>query len=291
MKLKKALSLILSAVLLMSVFPLIYVTCAEDSKTFADVKETDWFYGDVNFVVLNGIMKGTSDTRFAPTTTLSRAMSVTVLYRMAGEPACASVPYNFTDVEENSWYTDAVKWAYSCGIVKGKSDTSFAPADEITRAEFVVLLSRYAYHMELELPEIRGGSLNDSMLTPSYAKLSEQLMYRAGVVNGMPGEKFVYYAKITRAEAAAMINRFIAKATVLDPDAHIDVVFIGNSITQSGHTRDHFEALAEGKNVKVHDYSDGGAYLANHYNWFVSEANSPYVNTVEEADHISLLLM
>ncbi len=264
------------------------VSYADNIGRFTDVKSDAWYYTDVMEIASKGIMKGTSVSAFSPTDTLSRAMSVTVLYRMAGEPALDSVPYNFTDVEENSWYTDAVKWAYSYGIVKGKSDTVFAPDDEITRAEFVVLLSRYAYHMELELPEIRGGNLNDSMLTPAYAKLSEQLMYRSGVVNGMPGNKFVYYAKISRAEAAAMINRFIEKAVLLDPDAYIDVVFIGNSITQSGKTRDHFEALADGKNVKVHDYSDGGAYLANHYNWFVSEANSPYVNTVEEAEIIIL---
>ena len=283
--LKRIISAALAAVMLITTIPTV-ITSADNTVSFTDVKEDAWYYADVMDIASKGIIKGTSSTRFSPTDTLSRAMSVTVLYRMAGEPAFDSEPYNFTDVEENSWYTDAVKWAYSYGIVKGKSDTSFAPTDEITRAEFVVLLSRYAYHMELELPEIRQGSLNDSMLTPSYAKLSEQLMYRAGVVNGMPGENFVYYAKITRAESAAMISRFIANATVLDPDAHTDVVFIGNSITQSGHTLDHFEVLAEGKNVKVHDYSDGGAYLANHYNWFVSEANSPYVNTVEEAEII-----
>lgn len=284
MKLKKALSLILSVVMILSAVPLLTEADEVQIKAFADVKETDWFCEDVNFVASRGIMKGTSDTCFAPKTTLSRAMSVTVLYRMAGKPAFDRVPYGFTDVEEGSWYTDAVKWAYSCGIVKGKSDTSFAPADEITRAEFVVLLSRYAYHMELELPEIRGGSLSDSMLTPAYAKLSEKLMYRAGVVNGVPGNKFAHYAKITRAEAAAMINRFCAKATVLDPEAYTDVVFIGNSITQSGNTRDHFEALSAGKDIKVHDYSEGGAYLADHYNWFVSQAGSPYVNTVEESE-------
>ena len=284
MKLKKYISLVLSALMLINVFGSSVVSYADNISSFTDVKEDAWYYYDVMEVASKGIMKGTSASAFSPTDTLSRAMCVTILHRMSGESAPAEMNTCFTDVPTDTWYTEAVTWAYSHGIVKGKTDSSFAPNDNITRAEFVTVLSRYAYHMELELPEIRDGSLKDSMLTPAYAKLSEQLMYRAGVVNGLPGEKFMYYAKISRAEAAAMINRFNAKATVLDPDAYTDVVFIGNSITQSGHTRDHFEALAVGKNIKVHDYSDGGVYLADHYNWFVSEANSPYVNTVEEAE-------
>ena len=280
---KRIISATLAAVMLITTIPTV-ITSADNTVSFTDVKEDAWYYTDVMDIASKGIMKGTSVSAFSPTDTLSRAMCVTILHRMSGESAPTEENTGFTDVPSDTWYSEAVAWAHELGIVNGKTETQFAPNDNITRAEFVTILSRYAYHMELELPEIREGSLRDSMLTPEYAKLSEQLMYRAGVVNGLPGDRFVYYAEMTRAEAAAMINRFIAKATVLDPDEYLDVVFIGNSITQAGRTRDHFEALAEGKNVKVHDYSDGGAYLADHYNWFVSEANSPYVNTVEEAE-------
>ncbi len=285
--LKRIISAALAAVMLITTIPTV-ITSADNTVSFTDVKEDAWYYTDVMDITSKGIMKGTSSTRFSPTDTLSRAMCVTILHRMSGESAPTEENTGFIDVPSDTWYSEAVAWAHELGIVKGKTETQFAPNDNITRAEFVTVLSRYAYHMELELPEIREGSLRDSMLTPEYAKLSEQLMYRAGVVNGLPGDRFVYYAEMTRAEAAAMINRFIAKATKLDPDEYLDVVFIGNSITQSGRTRDHFEALADGKNIKVYDYSDGGRWLTDHYEWFKTNAMSPYVNTVEEAEIVIL---
>ena len=287
---KKLLSIILVMSIITSALAVSIINVgAENVKNgFTDTKASDWFYDDVIYVNDKGIMKGTSESTFSPSASLSRAMSVTILYRMAGEPDTDGITVPFTDVADGKWYSDAVAWAYGCGVSKGKTSTDFAPNDDITRAEFTVLLSRFAYVMELELHAIRDGSLADSMLTPKYAKTAEQLLYQSGVINGKSGNKFAYHATITRAEAAAMIHRFDEKAVPLDPDAYTDVVFIGNSITFAGNTRAHFEALGEDMNLKVHDYSEGGAYLADHYEWFAYESMSPYTNTVEEAEIVIL---
>lgn len=279
-------SVILIGSLLVSSFTVAAYESAE--LNFVDVDKNAWYYANVRYVSDNGIMNGVSADSFEPLSTMSRAMSVTILYRMAGEPDTDGITVPFTDVARGKWYSDAVAWAYGCGVSKGKTETDFAPNDDITRAEFTVLLSRFAYVMELELHAIRDGSLADSMLTPKYAKTAEKLLYRSGVINGKPGNRFVYHATITRAEAAAMIHRFDEKAVPLDPEAYTDVVFIGNSITLAGNTRGHFEALGADMNLKVHDYSEGGAYLADHYEWFAYESMSPYTNTVEESEIVIL---
>ena len=175
----------------------------ETTVSYKDVAEIDWFYENVKYVTENGIMNGVEGNRFAPKETLSRAMSVTILYRMAGEPS-AKGSHSFADVKSGEWYSDAVAWAYENKITTGKSAAFFAPNDGVTRAEFVSFLCRYAYYAEIELPAKRNGSLRDSMLTPAYAKEAEMLLYRAEVINGLPGDVFKYYAPISRAEAAAM---------------------------------------------------------------------------------------
>lgn len=285
---KKIISLILAMLMVASVSAASAVgTLAEDSAPrFNDVSENNWFYDDVTFVYGRGLMKGTSDTDFTPNGTLSRAMSVTLLYRLAGEPVVNGFSHSFADVADGKWYSDAVLWAHGTGIAKGRSDVEFAPNDEVTRAEFAVFLTRYAYHAELELPIKRTGSLADSMLTPKYAKMSEQLLYQAEIVNGLPGNRFGYYLPITRAEAAAMVHRFTENTVPLIPEQYIDVAFIGNSITGSGRTDEHFAALGKDRGVRAYEYTEGGALLPLHYQWFSEYYMSPYTNTIEEAEYV-----
>ena len=130
---KKLISIILSAVMLLS------VVITVNAASFKDVKSSDWFYSSVNYVADKGIMQGTSSTKFSPKASLTRAMGVTLLYRVASSPSVSGITLPFTEVKSGQWYTDAVKWAYKNGIVTGKSNTYFDTNGNITRAEFAAV--------------------------------------------------------------------------------------------------------------------------------------------------------
>jgi len=267
----------------------IMISVSASELPYTDVKKSAWYYNDVKYVTDGGIMNGVSNSRFEASATLSRAMAVTILYRMADGAVVSDTENPFGDVPNGKWYSDAVLWAYGCGIVKGKTETAFEPNSSITRAEFATMLSRYAYTEDLDLPEIREETnFADSVITPKYAQTAEKILYTAGIINGFPDNRFMHYQTITRAEAAAMIHRFNEAAEPLDKDAYTDVVFIGNSITSTGKTPAHFEALAEGKNVKVYNHSIDGNRLEQHYEWFLSENMSVYTGRVQNAEVVIL---
>ena len=109
-----------------------FVESQPEPLPFTDVKEGDWFHDAVRYVYDNGLMDGVGDGQFAPNATTNRAMVVTILYRLAGEPA-VSGDAAFTDVADGLWYTDAVLWAAQKGIVNGVSETEFSPSGDLTR--------------------------------------------------------------------------------------------------------------------------------------------------------------
>ena len=104
----------------------------EKALPFADVPESAWYYDEVQYVYENGFMLGMTEDTFAPEATLTRAMLVTILYRMAGEPEVTDRA-SFADVPAGCWYTDAVAWAKQTQISVGYDETRFAPNDAITR--------------------------------------------------------------------------------------------------------------------------------------------------------------
>ena len=110
---------------------------------FDDVSDSEWYFDSVLYTYAHGLMTGVSATRFEPNSTLTRAIAVTILWRMEGRPA-VSYDMPFTDVESDAWYTEAVRWTASEGVVKGMNDTTFAPGDEITREQLATILWRYA---------------------------------------------------------------------------------------------------------------------------------------------------
>ncbi len=102
---------------------------AASVSDFTDVKQGDWFYESVKSAVAKGLMNGISPTEFDPNETMSRAMYVTVLSRMEGVTVDNNVSTPFEDVPPGQWYTGAVYWAYTEGIVKGYSNTWFGAID------------------------------------------------------------------------------------------------------------------------------------------------------------------
>ena len=119
------------------------VTFAEAPLPFPDVAEGDWFYDAVRYAYETGLMDGVGDNLFAPNSETTRAQLVTILYRLEGEPEVSGTS-GFTDVEADTWYTDAVAWAAANGIVNGVSETEFAPGKDITREQLATILFRYA---------------------------------------------------------------------------------------------------------------------------------------------------
>lgn len=175
---------------------------------FVDVKTSDWFYDSVKYVYENGMMKGLSDTVFAPNVTLSRAMLVTILYRLEGSPA-VSEANPFSDVAEGQWYTDAVIWANANGIVSGYGNGSFGPMDNITREQMAAILMRYAGYKGADTfarADLSGYADQDAV--SSWALEAMQWANAEGLINGRTATTLAPAGETTRAEAAAILTRF-----------------------------------------------------------------------------------
>ena len=145
---------------------------------FTDVGRYDRFFEAVKYVYDHGIFKGTGDTIFDPEVVMNRAMLVTVLWRMEGEPAAES-PAAFADVPEGEWYTDAVAWAFENGIVNGYSEDEFGPLDDLTREQILTILHRWA-----GLPETpeEGPDLPEDTEADDWALAALEWAAAAGVL-------------------------------------------------------------------------------------------------------------
>ena len=215
------------------------------ANPFTDINSSDWFYDSVIFVYTHGLMVGTSTESmiFSPNTPATRGMIVTILYRLAGSPDVSGLNNPFNDVAEDTWYTDAVKWAAANGIVNGYGDGIFGPEDNITREQLVTILNDYTRFTGLTLPETReyAGFADDADIA-GYAKEAIVYFYKAGIVNGKPGPAkpepqamqgsgqagevaeqlpmrtdgslFDPKGNATRAEVAAMLMRLIEAARI-----------------------------------------------------------------------------
>ena len=115
----------------------------ENENTFTDVVEGAYYEDAVQWAVENGITEGTTSTTFSPDDIVTRAQVVTFLWRAAGKPSVDEVAISFKDVSEDSYYSDAIKWAVVNDITNGTSETTFSPNDECTRAQIVTFLYRY----------------------------------------------------------------------------------------------------------------------------------------------------
>ena len=185
---------------------------------FTDVRKSDWFFESVEYVYENGLMKGVASALFDPEGNLTRGMCVTILFRIAGEPETSGENI-FSDAKGEEYYAVPVLWASNSGIVYGRTTSTFVPDGTITRAEFAAMLFRYINSEGMSLDEVRTGSPPDINKIPSYAKDAVLSMYKSGIINGREGGVFDPEAYITRAETAAMIERFV-RATRQLPHIH-----------------------------------------------------------------------
>ena len=179
---------------------------------FDDVKTSDWFYKAVKFTYENGMILGYNNTTFAPNDKITRAMIVTILYRMDGAPNNNGVS-DFSDVVANQWYSKAVKWAADNGIVKGYEGLNkFGPNDYIIRQDLAVILRNYANYKKKDTDNSSDLSkFKDYKLVSSYALKSIKWAVGAGVINGNKDGTLNPKGNATRAEAAAMIQNYCKK--------------------------------------------------------------------------------
>lgn len=175
---------------------------------FKDVKTADWFYNDVKYVYEKGMMAGTAADVFAPNTTTTRAMIVTILYRLEGSPAVTGTSA-FVDVPAGQWYTDAVNWAAANQIVKGTSATTFAPNASITREQMAAILYRYAQYKGYDVTKKADLSgYSDNGQVSAYAKDALAWANAAKLINGVTNTTLVPQGNATRAQVSAILHRF-----------------------------------------------------------------------------------
>ena len=183
---------------------------------FTDVPEGAWYADAAAYVYEHGLMAGTSATTFAPDATTSRSMIATILWRMAGSPA-VNYAMNYTDVAQGQWYTEAIRWAASEGIVSGYGD-SFGTDDPITREQLATMLWRYA---QTEGYDVSIGEDTNILSYTDVADLSEyaipamQWAVGAGIITGTgDGSTLTPQGQATRAQAAVMLMRFCEEYVV-----------------------------------------------------------------------------
>lgn len=174
---------------------------------FTDVAETDWFYDEVKYVYGKGMMNGITGESFAPGASTSRAMIVTVLYRLAGSPP-AQLPA-FPDVATGQYYAYPVGWAAQQSIVNGYEDGRFLPDSLLTREQFATILYRYARAMGYNTAA-RGDLtvFTDLASISTYAGDAMAWAVGAGLLSGMGDGTVNPQGTATRAQMAAILTRF-----------------------------------------------------------------------------------
>lgn len=180
---------------------------------FIDVQDGDWFADDVMFTYKKGLMSGTNTNpmMFSPNMTLTRGMLVTTLYRKSGSPDVSGLTNPFSDVPAELWYADAVIWAAHNGIVQGVGGRRFDPDQSITREQIAVIMLRYAGAANQILPDVYEEDLvfADNAAVSDWASEAVKTIRQAGIIFGRPGNLFDPQGNATRAEAAAILRRFI----------------------------------------------------------------------------------
>lgn len=175
---------------------------------FTDVSTSDWFYDDVAFVYKNGLFSGTDSRSFSPNASMTRAMLVTVLYRLEGEPTVTGRS-SFTDVRSGAYYEKAVIWAAANGIVTGTDSTSFSPGAKVTREQLAAILYRYAQYRKLDTDaSAKLNSFTDADSVSAYASEALGWAVSESLINGASG-KLMPKGDATRAQVAAILHRFV----------------------------------------------------------------------------------
>ena len=206
---------------LLAVLLALFVHAGPTGTPYVDVSPDAWYADEVLFVRERSIMLGTSDTTFSPEDRLTRAMYVTLIYRLHG--ATDKYASGFSDVPADTWYTDPVGWAQKAGIVNGYGDGTFGPDREITRQELAAMTARYLKYAWVTLPDENEAprSFLDSEKIEPWAADSFEEMRRIGLLRGDPQGRANPESTATRAETATMTARLVRALDEYDPSPSI----------------------------------------------------------------------
>lgn len=179
------------------------------SAPFTDVDTAKWYHLSVDYVLTHKMMNGVSSRAFAPNANLTRGMLVQILYNLEGKPKGTAA--NFSDVQADTWYAEAVGWAASNKVVTGYADGTFRPNAAVTREQAAAILYRYAQSKGIDVSV--GENTNilsyvDVQQASEYAIPALQWAVGAGVLNGKNGGRLAPTGTATRAEIAAIMQRW-----------------------------------------------------------------------------------
>ena len=182
-----------------------------DIMSFMDVKHSSWYFNAVKFNYKNDFIKGYDDEKFGPNDNLTRGMLVTILYRMENSPENNGIS-GFNDVENNKWYSKAIKWAVENEIVHGYGGNEFGPNDNILRQDLAVILRNYAKSKGKDVKvedQINGFSDTDNI--SKYAESAMKWAVKKEVITGNENGTLNPKGNATRAEVAAMVQKYCTR--------------------------------------------------------------------------------
>lgn len=179
---------------------------------FRDVSKKAWYYPGVKYAYKNSLFRGVAEDSFGPDSSMTRAMLVTVLYRMEGSPAAEAAGEGFTDVVSGSWYEAGVIWASSCGVVNGMGDGSFAPDRSVTREQMAAILCRYAALKGVDTSKRTDlSSFTDWRSVSSWAGETLSWACAEGIISGSAsgqGPLLLPSGNATRGQVATVLMRY-----------------------------------------------------------------------------------
>ena len=173
-----------------------------------------WYHDGIHFCLENGLMRGYSDDRFQPNASTTRAMITVMLWRLNGSPV-VNCALDFEDVQENAWYTEAIRWAKAQGIANGYGNGKFGPDNVLTREQMASILFRYTQFQGGDLRDDASAGLcvfGDAATVSEYGVPAMQWAYGSGVIQGMNAANGGLVLKpngsATRAQMATMMMRY-----------------------------------------------------------------------------------
>jgi len=215
---KKILSLILCVLMLISAVPVMALAAEPAAKSFDDVKPGKWYYEGVMWCYEHGYMEGESETIFAPSKEMTRAMLVTVLAVIADVDTSTYTGSPFTDVGEGKWYTGAIIWANENNIANGISDDVFGYKNPVTREQLVVMVYGFMKYMNIDVSDVRENVFNsfgDKDSVHSWATeamkwaVTNEIISGTGTVKGAP--QLSPRSTATRAQVAVIVKAMLNK--------------------------------------------------------------------------------
>ena len=265
-KIKQILSGFLSAVMIFSMSSVSFAAIGDN--VFADVNGNAWYAEAVQYVNDNDIMSGTGNNEFSPQENTSRAALAAVLYRAEGSPA-VDVQNEFVDVDSDAWYTDAVSWASTEGIISGYGNGLFGINDPVTREQIAAILWRYAGSPDA----VSSENFADESSISSYAVKAVDWVRNNNIMSGKENNMFDPDGYATRAEIAMVLFHFMTlKEDNAQQDTEEDSNVLVVYFSATGSTQAVAQTIADTLEADIFEIEPSDPYTSEDLNWTDAES-------------------